>query len=491
MTDQPSRDRWAVRGRIHRLSLRSRLTAVLVGLLLLSCAILTVVTSLALHSYLVNRLDQQLTAAGNRYAVSLEHPSDNDADNNYSSVVGQAAGTLGARIADGVITDAGIVTDESTTRTVSAADRAVLSHLTESGPRDVHLPDLGEYRVIVSAGRDNDLQITGLPKRGVDDTIARLTLIEMIVFIIAVVLTALAGAICVKLTLRPLDRVSRTARSVTDLPLGSGHVQLPSRLVNTAPGTEVGQVTAAVNSMLEHVESALTERHNSETLLRQFVADASHELRTPVAVIRSHAEYAQMTGRDLGPEIEEALGRISAESVRMGALVDNLLLLARLDSGRPLDRAAVDLTRIVLDAAIDAQALDPDHTWQLDLPERAIIVEGDENSLRQVVVNLLGNAVEHTPAGTTTSVALAHDDQDAILVVADDGPGIPAALLPHIFERFVRADSARRHTSGESGLGLAIVEAISQAHGGTITATSEPGATAFTVRIPRSVSMDK
>ncbi len=453
-------------------------------MLLFSCAILTVVTSLALRSYLLNRLDQQLALAGNRYAVSLEHPSDNDADNNFSSVVGQATGTLGARIAAGVVTDAGIVTDDATTGTVSASDRAVLAHLTVGGARDVHLPTLGEYRVIVTAGRDDDLQVTGLPKRGVDDTIARLTLIEVVVFVIAVALTAVAGAVCVKLTLRPLDRVSRTARSVTDLPLGSGHVQLPSRLANTAPGTEVGRVTDAVNSMLEHVESALVERQNSETLLRQFVADASHELRTPLAVIRSHAEYAQMTGRDLGPDIDEALGRISAESVRMGTLVADLLLLARLDSGRPLQHAPVDLTRIALDAAIDAQALGPDHEWHLDLPDREIVVDGDENSLRQVVVNLLSNAVEHTPPGTRTSISLGADDRTATLVVADDGPGIPAPVLPHIFERFVRADSAREHTGGESGLGLAIVEAIARAHDGTVTVTSAPGATAFTLRLP-------
>jgi two-component system OmpR family sensor kinase len=459
---------------------------VLVGLLLFSCAILTVVTSVALHAYLVNRLDQQLALAGDRYAVSLEHPSDNDADNAYSSVVGQSAGTLGARIAGGVVTDAGIVTDESTTRNVSVADRAVLNDLKVGAARDVHLPNLGEYRVIVSAGRDNDLQVTGLPKRGVDDTIARLILIEVIVFVIAVAMTAVAGAGCVKLTLRPLDRVSRTARSVTDLPLGSGHVQLPSRLPNTAPHTEVGRVTDAVNRMLEHVESAFVERQTSETLLRQFVADASHELRTPVAVIRSHAEYAQMTGQNLGADVEEALGRISAESVRMGALVDDLLLLARLDSGRPLQLAPVDLTRIVLDATMDFQALDSDHQWELDLPDTEIIIDGDQNSLRQVVVNLLTNVVEHTPPGTNAIITLAPDDSGVALVVADNGPGIPPAFLPHIFERFARADSAREHTSGESGLGLSIVEAIATAHEGTITVTSEPGATAFTLRIPRT-----
>jgi two-component system OmpR family sensor kinase len=272
---------------------------------------------------------------------------------------------------------------------------------------------------------------------------------------------------------------------VTDLPLGSGHVQLPSRLANTAPNTEVGRVTDAVNSMLEHVESAFIERQTSETLLRQFVADASHELRTPVAVIRSHAEYAQMAGRNLGSDVEEALRRISAESIRMGALVDDLLLLARLDSGRPLQVVEVDLTRLVLDGAMDAQALDPSHHWKLELPEGEIVVDGDQNSLRQVVVNLLANVVEHTPAGTVTTITLGADRQGATLVVADNGPGISADFLPHIFERFARADSAREHSGGESGLGLAIVEAITRAHNGTIVVASEPGATVFTLRIPR------
>jgi two-component system OmpR family sensor kinase len=477
--------RLRTRTRLRRLSLRRQLILVVLGLLLLSSVVLTVATSLALHTYLVDRLDQQLVAAGNRYAVSLEHSNDHDADNNdYSSVVGQQVGTLGARILNGTVTAAGIVTDGSGTRSISAADQAALAGLKVGGARDVHLPELGEYRVIVSAGRDGDLQVTGLSKHQVDQTISRLTLIEIIVFAAALLLTGVTAAFFIRLTLRPLERISRTARAVTALPLGRGEVQLPDQLVNQAPGTEVGELTDAVNRMLQHVGGALAERHASEGLLRQFVADASHELRTPVAVIRSHAEYAQMAAPDLDREVGGALSRISTESIRMGALVDDLLLLARLDSGRPLQHAEVDLTRVVLDAVVDARALGPEHQWKLNLPEREIIVTGDENPLRQVVVNLLANAVEHTPPGTQVSVALSLDDV-ATLVVADDGPGIDAAFLPHVFERFARADSARERTGGESGLGLAIVDAIVRAHSGTITATSEPGATAFTVRLPQ------
>ncbi|MGI8665341.1 MAG: HAMP domain-containing sensor histidine kinase [Jatrophihabitans sp.] len=456
------------------------------GLLLLSCSILTVVTSLALHGYLVNRLDQQLAAAGTRYAASLEAPNDHDADNDYSSVIGQASGTLGAQVVNGAVAAAGIVTDGLAVRSVSEADRAVISRLAVGRPRDVQLPSLGEYRVLVILDEDGDgdLQVTGLPKRGVNETIGRLAVIEMVVFAVALVLTALAGAVCVKLTLRPLDRLSRAATSVTDLPLGKGDVQLPPRLVNPAPGTEVGRVTEAVNRMLEHVESAFAERQVTEGLLRQFVADASHELRTPIAVIRSHAEYVELTAGRLGADVTGALARITSESQRMGTLVDDLLLLARLDSGRPLLHEPVDLTRLVLDAVLDARALGPDHEWRLDLPEQEVMVQADPNSLRQVLANLLGNAIEHTPAHTAVSVTLRADGEHATAVIADDGPGIPASFLAHIFERFVRADSARAHPNGESGLGLAIVEAIVQAHGGTITVASGPGTTAFTLRLP-------
>ena len=475
----------SIRSRLHRLSLRARLSLVLVGLLSISCAALTVVTSVALHTYLLDRLDQQLVAAGNRYAVSLEHPNDHDADNDdFTSVVGQEAGTLGARLANGALTASGIVTDGSASRSIPLPAKVILARLPISGPRNLRLPGLGDYRIVVTAGQDGDLLVTGLPRRAVDETIRRLALIEILVFVAALLLTGVAGALCVGLTLRPLDRVSRTALSVAELPLAQGDVQLPQRLLNPAPGTEVGRVTAAVNSMLEHVESAFAERHASETLLRQFVADASHELRTPVAVIRSHAEYAQMTAGGLPVEVAEALSRISSESERMGMLVDDLLLLARLDAGRELLREQVDLTRIMLDAVIDARAVGPDHRWLLHLPDHEVFVQGDPNSLRQVVLNLLSNAAEHTPEGTVVTVRLTAEAGSVTATITDTGPGIAHDFLPHVFERFARDDSARRHHGGESGLGLAIVEAIVRAHAGTISVTSEPGRTVFTLVLP-------
>ncbi len=473
-------------GRLRRLSLRTRLVAILLGLLLLSCAALTVITSLALHSYLVGRLDRQLVAAGDRYAVSLEHPSDNDSDNSrFNSVVGQEVGTLGARSVNGAVTAAGVVGDASSTGSVPAADRAVLGWLTAGPPRDVHLPSLGEYRVIVTSGADGDLQLTGLPKHSVEDTIGRLALIEVVVFAAALALTGLGGALCVRLTLRPLERMARMARAVSALPLGSGDVQLPHRLPEAAIETEVGQVTDAFNRMLENLESAFGERHASEQLLRQFVADASHELRTPVAVIRSHAEFASLAPAGSTEQVGTALQRITAESARMGQLVDDLLLLARLDSGRELAHDEVDLTRLVLDAVIDAQAAGSDHQWHLDLTEDEITLLGDANALRQVVVNMLSNAREHTPAGTTVKVGLRRETDPGwtVLTVSDDGPGISPEFLPHVFERFARGETARSH-QGESGLGMSISQAIVAAHHGTIGVTSSAGLTTFTVRLP-------
>ncbi|MGH8862675.1 MAG: sensor histidine kinase [Jatrophihabitantaceae bacterium] len=477
----------ALADRVARLSLRRRLVLLLLTLLLISCALIAIATTLALRHFLIDRLDQQLTAAGNRYAISLEHPSDGDADNPFSTVAGQSAGTLGARVLHGTVTSIGLVTGSDQHAIVSAADRARIASLSSSGsPRSVDLPGLGDYRVIVQPGRDGDLLVTGLPQRGVDDTIGRLALIDAAVFALVLLATGLIGAISVRLSLRPLTRVTDTARQVAGMPLASGAVALPERPATAAPDTEVGQLSGAFNHMLDHVEASLSERHSSEQRLRHFIADASHELRTPLAVIRSHAEHAQRVGATTPGQTQTALSRITAESARMGHLVDDLLLLARLDSGRPLDHAEVDLTRLVIDAVNDARITSSDHRWELDLPDEPVLVRGDEHRLQQAIANLVSNARIHTPPGTTV---IAHVIQDGAgneveIRIADDGPGIGPDILPHIFERFMRGDAGRSRTTGTTGLGLPISEAIIRAHQGTIHVDSVPGHTNFAIRLP-------
>jgi two-component system OmpR family sensor kinase len=286
----------------------------------------------------------------------------------------------------------------------------------------------------------------------------------------------------VRRELRPLERVAATAARVSALPLDRGEVSLVERVPDVDPRTEVGQVGSALNRMLDNVESALEARHESEMQLRQFVADASHELRTPLAAISG---YTELTRRgELSPDVEYSLTRIASQTERMTALVEDLLLLARLDAGRPLERGEVDLTRLVVDAVADAHATGPDHRWQLDVPDQPVVVPGDGSRLAQVLANLLANARTHTPPGTAVTVALAAEPPGARLSVSDDGPGIAPDLLPHVFERFARGSTSRSRHNGSTGLGLAIVRAVVAAHHGTVDVASRPGRTEFTVRLP-------
>jgi two-component system OmpR family sensor kinase len=481
------RSRLTLRGR----SLRFQIVALLLTLLVVSSIAVAAGTALALHGFLIQRLDQQLAAAGDRFAVSLEHPDDRDVDNTTAigTIQGQAEGTLGARVRNGKVTAAELVphdADDAKHASLTSEDLVVLGTLkVAADPRTINLPHLGDYRIMVMTGDDKDLLITGLPEHPVDDTIAQLLLIDASVFTAALLITGSIGAVSVRLSLRPLNRVSATARAVSGLPLSTGTVSMPERVAVAAPKTEAGQVADAFNHMLEHVESALHDRHASEDRLRHFIADASHELRTPVAVIRSHSEYAQRVGGAAIPaSVTEALSRITAESDRMGHLVDNLLLLARLDSGRELEQIDVDLTRIVLDAVSDARVTSADHRWRLELPEDELHVVGDPRALHQVLANLLANARIHTPPGTAILTTLRGvDPHRVVITVTDDGPGITEDVLPRIFDRFVRADNARSGPDG-SGLGLSIVAAIVNAQDGTIHATSRPGATTFVISLP-------
>nr|MCW1959316.1 HAMP domain-containing histidine kinase [Mycobacterium sp.] len=222
----------------------------------------------------------------------------------------------------------------------------------------------------------------------------------------------------------------------------------------------------------------------SESRVRQFVADASHELRTPLAAIRGYTELAQRKRAEVPADVAHAMSRVESEAGRMTHLVEDLLLLARLDSGRPIERRPVDLARLCADAVSDAHAAGPGHRWNLEVPAEAVLVSGDEARLHQVLANLLANARVHTPVGTTVTTALTADPYAAVLRVADDGPGIPADLQSEVFERFARADTARTHKDGSTGLGLAIVSAVVRAHGGSIALRSAPGDTEFAVRLP-------
>jgi two-component system OmpR family sensor kinase len=290
---------------------------------------------------------------------------------------------------------------------------------------------------------------------------------------------------------------------VTELPLDTGEVHLPPRVPNDDPRTEVGRVGAAFNRMLQHVEGALANRAASETRLRRFAADASHELRTPLSAIRGYAELALRQGGPVPEDVTHALERVQSESARMSVLVDELLLLARLDAGRPLATEPVDLTMLAIEATSDAQVSSPSHRWRLELPDEPLTVRGDEMRLRQVLSNLLSNAAKHTPADSEITVAVAATNYlpgpDATggmagtglslpavqLSVTDNGPGIPPDLLPELFERFVRGDSSRSHAAGSTGLGLAIVKAVVTAQQGTVSVTSRPGRTSFTIVLPR------
>ncbi|MFD5079099.1 ATP-binding protein [Streptomyces sp. NPDC058371] len=484
-----------LRPRLPRLhSLRARLTAGLVVLLAISCAAVGVAAVLELDGFLTGRLDQQLHDAGSMFPASLEHdtnrrPSDHDGDE-YGDTRRQPTGTFGARLVGSTVTNAAVVRSGNDAAdlnvALTAGDKKALAALpVDDSARSVHLTSLGGYRVVACHGQDGDVLITGLPLEPVESAVHRLELVAGCVFGAALAATGVAGALWVRWSLRPLSRVAATATRVSELPLASGEVALPPRAPESDPRSEVGRVAAAFDRMLRHVEDALTKRHASEERLRSFAADASHELRTPVASVRGHAELALLHPEPVPPKVTRALERIAAESARMGEMVDDLLLLARLDAGRPLERLPVDLTRLVLDSVTDARAAGPGHRWTLELPEEPVTVTGDAHRLHQVAANLLANARLHTPVGTKVTVSLRTVGTTAVLTVADDGPGVSEDVRPGVFERFTRADRRRAEgPGGGAGLGLSIVAAVVDAHGGGVGLESRPGSTAFTVSLP-------
>ncbi|MYS05970.1 HAMP domain-containing protein [Streptomyces sp. SID6041] len=522
--------RWWSRG---PWSLRTRLVVSAVALIAVVASVIGTVTTIAFRSYLYDRADEQVRAVSNRAAgpppgmPGLPEMNRGGKDD-LGFVVGPSTpvGTLGAVLTDGVVTEAGysaeaedrgIYRPDLRVNPLDAAQRAALAAVPRDGrPHTVELPGgLGSYRVeYASASRGTFL--TGIPLASVEKALSTLILVELSVTGAGLFAASLAGTVLVRVALRPLRRVVATAGQVAQLPLHSGEVALHQRVPDTEadPRTEVGQVGAAINRMLDHVHSALDARQQSETRVRQFVADASHELRTPLASIRGYAELTRRGREECGPDTRHALGRIESEATRMTGLVEDLLLLARLDAGRPLSYEAVDLVPLVVDAVSDARAAGPDHHWRLELPEDGGLVRADSGGidradgegvvrvhsggvvradgarLQQVLVNLLANARTHTPPGTRVTARVRTEPGAVTVLIEDDGPGIPAALLPSVFERFARGDASRSRHAGSTGLGLAIVRAVVVAHGGEVGVDSAPGRTVFTVRLPAPPAAD-
>lgn len=473
----------------RRWSLRTRLVVSAVALIAVVGAVIGVVTAVALHTYLQHQLDAQLTAAVNR-------PMDNSRSEGlkFVSAPGQPFGTVGGRVGpDGQIVESGRSGGDETAgewpplpeRLGTEQVKALNSVARDGEPHTVTIPGLGDYRL--ESSPDGDV-VLGFPLADVQDTVNTLITVEVCVTVAGLVAAGIAGSALVGVALRPLRRVAATATRVSELTLHSGEVALHERVPDAEadPRTEVGQVGAAINRMLGHVGSALVVRQQSETRVRQFVADASHELRTPLASIRGYAELTRRGREDIGTDTRHALGRIEAEATRMTGLVEDLLLLARLDAGRPLSYESTDLSPLVVDAVGDARAAGQDHKWRLELPVEPATVRGDGARLHQVLVNLLANARTHTPPGTTITarVHLVGGGRAAVLEVEDDGPGIEPGLLPYIFERFARGDASRSRNAGSTGLGLAIVQAVVAAHGGRVAVQSSPGRTVFRVELP-------
>lgn len=472
-------------------------------LVALAFVIMSVATIVALRSFTLDRLDQQVRE-GLSFAASSSHSdggsrppgggysgSNGSADPGGSSGTGPAprVGQLQAVVAsDGSVERSGYTRSDGTevALTDDQVSRLVAAVSTDRTPASVDLGgDLGVFRV-AGAESNGTTVFAGESESDVSATTSALIVILAAVGAIVLVAAILGLSLFVRRSLRPLDRVAAVAERVSTLSLAAGSVDIPDRVptADTDPRTEVGRVGESLNGLLGHVQSSLAARQHSEDQLRRFIADASHELRTPLASIRGYAQLSLGEAAPMTPTQARSFDRIESEAVRMASLVDDLLLLARLDAGQPLRREEVELTLLAVDAVSDAQAADATHEWRLDVTDDLISVTGDENRLRQVVANLLRNAQTHTPAGTTVTLSLARDDAEAVLRVRDTGPGIDPGVAERLFDRFARADDARNRDAGSTGLGLSIAQAIVAAHGGEISVDSAPGRTVFEVRLP-------
>ncbi|MFJ2211126.1 sensor histidine kinase [Streptomyces sp. NPDC101062] len=343
-----------------------------------------------------------------------------------------------------------------------------------SAGRPVTVPANGQdrsvrYRLVTTRLTDGRTAVAAVDTAATEAAVGRAVQVVVAVQLLADVVLAVLGLLVVRRSLRPLEQAARTADRVA-----AG--DFAPRLVDAhiAPRTEVGRLAGALNRMLDQIHAALAARDESEERLRQFVADASHELRTPLQSIRGYGELYQRGALPDTRAVDEAVDRMLAEVHRMTRLVESLLMLARFDEDDPADLEPVDLSRVVAESCRDAAAVEPARLWTVTVSPD-VTVRGDEGQLRGAVANLLANVRMHTPPGTACAVELSVAEEHAVLRVADEGPGVPADALPHVFDRFYRAEKSRSRARGGSGLGLSIVAAVADLHGGTVRVESPPG----------------
>ncbi|MER7796746.1 ATP-binding protein [Microbacterium sp. NPDC096154] len=492
--DAPSHDapgdRPAKRIGKRPLSFQARLMLTVFGFVSLIFVVVAAVTAMMLNTVLEERLSQQvrsMVAESGQWLIG-------------AGAMGDAASALdGRQVPPGTIlileTAAGdrsgaYVDAHYTIEPLGSSQLAALTLARgEEGISTLTVRGLGDFRVQVGRTLGDTRVVMGQSTAEVRSTIG--TLITAITFTTAAGLFVLGAAITlvIRQGLKPLRAVAETAQRVARQPLDQGVVSIDERVPadQAERGTEIGEVGAALNTLLDHVDASLHARQRNEERMRRFVADASHELRTPLASIRGYSELS-LRDTTLSETSAQSLERIQAQSMRMTGLVEDLLLLARLDEGQELVYGAVDLTRIVLESVADQRVAGPEHEWRVDVEEEPVVVAGDAGRLTQVVANLLANARTHTPPGTTVTVSLAREGTGsatrAILRVHDDGPGVDPDLQGELFTRFARGDRSRTRATGGTGLGLAIVKAIVDAHHGEIRVLSQPGDTTFEVSLP-------
>lgn len=484
---------------LRRTPLRVKLVAAVLALVTAALVVISVASTVYLRSYLTDRVDSQLEDMVREVAtrgLPVESGAQTSVLRSNFLLYWQFPGPRAPSVR---VHDRRYSADDLPPLPASVAEAELLAG-------DPYTADAsnGEFRwrMAVVLFRDGSALTVGQDMSEIDAAVSRLVWTEVLVGTAVLLLLAAAGVWAVRTSLRPLREIERTAGAIA-----AG--QLGRRVPNPEPGpdpprTEVGRLSSALNAMLAQIEAAFAARAASEERMRRFVADASHELRTPLTTIRGFAELYRQGAAGTPEEVGKLVRRIEDEASRMGLLVEDLLLLARLDQERPLELAPVELPVIVSDAVHAARAIATDRTIELEVRAGGgpLVVQGDDARLRQVVGNLLSNAVTHTPAGTTVTVRLRSESGMAVLEVADQGPGLTPDQAERVFERFYRVDTARSRRrsegttggaggAGGAGLGLAIVAALVAAHRGTVEVDSGPGRGAtFRVRLPLAVPAD-